>query len=259
MSGLCYNRESGRLYYAAGEHERVPPDGGLYRYVVGELSEPPSQHEPLTPPDKPGTWGINPFSCDHMRKPEVVAANEGWTPLKPEHGYLHYPRPVDEHNWRYYSEMRDEWVVLSDDFTASASMNNPLWVAYRDAYFFPRRDASARHHQQLRAAGDCWTGLWLAPDGDLSEECIPTGPWTEYGLTEVDPYRRGYLYVVRSVSDIAGIYVHNGETGYKLIDGLAKRPVVSPDGCHAVFKLRWRPLLPSGDKKNYSVFYGVSL
>jgi hypothetical protein len=256
VKGMCY--ADGRILWTAEGREQISEKKVRYVYRAGPLEGPLERHERIEGIKDAEEWQINGFECEYMRIPEVVAPKDSWEPLKEEHGYLYMRTPVRDHNVRFYSEPSDEWVELGDEFSANARKYDPIWSPYQGAYFF-RSAGGPSTKAEARRGGGCWHGWWLYPEGRLEDACIPAGVWSDYRHAKLAPYRDGYMFVIHATSDVAGVYVSDRNDGYKLIGGYGKRPVVSPDGCRAVFTHNWGEYYPPTDSEDPYMFKAVTL
>jgi hypothetical protein len=258
VNWLCYHE--GRVLWRTGQREPVGESEERYPYMAGPLEGPIERREKIVSTGDDQEWVVNQRECKFSKLPDVVGPKDSWEFLKEEHGYLYMDTPIPENNVRFYSEPSDEWVGLGDDFSQNARKFDPIWSPYQGAYFFRPGATHPSTRTKARRGDGCWHGWWLYPEGRLENACIPAGAWSDYGHDHMSPYRHGYLFVIRDTSEkVAGLYVSDTEGGYKLIGGLGKRPVVSPDGCRAVFIHQWGEYYPPTDSEDPYMFKAVTL
>lgn len=97
-------------------------------------------------------------------------------------------------------------------------------------------DRKRRNRWQVANCAPAW---WLRADGEVTEACIPAGPWYAPASILVSPLRNGLAIVSHRVHDhepsAGGLYLANESGHLKLLDGWVHGLSTSPDGCKLAF------------------------
>jgi len=230
---------------------RKPGTDNEWLLVYGKIRDGQFVEDQVT--EFPNPSAINPFNCRYYPLPYPwTVKGHVTTPLLEEHGYLDWGpefiidpfKPLDDSHLTLYRPGDQKGVVLP--FRRRGLSAEVSYAPFRNTYLIPSgsyRDPATGEVQNSTEwpKGQPMPVWWLTPDGKVTEEAIPYHPFTTRAAG------RGFLPVKGGVfawSHAAGPGNSLGEAGgylardgtmRKVIAGLLRNPVVSPDGCKVAF------------------------
>ena len=228
---LCY--DSGRIAYFQDEREREDTGEAIRPYFVGKMGQ--EKRKILNYDNlEVDRFGFSEYSCRYIERPKGLREGRGWHALREEHGGIQSTAGFGDpgNQYKYYRK-NDRPVTLpmdANDYHARSLQ----WHEWKQAYFVAGPNHNTEQLEKWQRSG-CLGGYWLFPNGRMEKVCIPSGTWAEYGANFIKPFRDGYVFGVKSIDKVEGVYVYKDGDADRIMDGITEEPMISPDGCRVAF------------------------
>jgi len=212
--------------------------------VYGKIRDGQIVEDQVTEFPNPST--INPFSCRYYSYPYPwMVKGRQTTPLLEEHGHLDWGSSALIPDEKPHVQLYRPGIIEGIPLSLPQGTSNTYQIAYApflNAYLIPNSaHANGPDFAPKWSEGQPMPVWWLTPDGHMTEEAVPYHPFMMRDRYRIFLPVKGGIFVY--VQDIglgsslghSGGYLARSGITRKLIGGLLRNPVVSPNGCLVAF------------------------